>query len=101
MIEVGSLVLIQLSSAYLGLGNVVSLSNFGDPNLAAVLLKKYMRDLPEPLFPEQVYPLIRQCPPPTSDPADMSSVNYLRDTLLPALAPCSYILLSHILRKSS
>ncbi|KAH6914089.1 hypothetical protein BKA70DRAFT_1095374 [Coprinopsis sp. MPI-PUGE-AT-0042] len=79
-------------------GNVVSLSNFGDPNLAAVLLKKYMRDLPEPLFPEQFYPLIRQCPPPTSDPADMSAINYLRDTLLPALPPCSCILLSHILQ---
>ncbi|TFK27570.1 Rho GTPase activation protein [Coprinopsis marcescibilis] len=78
-------------------GNVVSLHTFGDPHLAAVLLKKYLRDLPEPLFPEHLYPLIRRCPTPTNNPADMNCVNYLRDTLLPALAPCAYILLSNIL----
>lgn len=78
-------------------GNVVSLETFGDPHLAAVLLKKYLRDLPEPLFPESLYNLIRKCPAPTSDPTDMSGVMYIRDVLLPELPPCAYILLSHVL----
>ncbi|KAF9459209.1 RhoGAP-domain-containing protein [Collybia nuda] len=78
-------------------GNVVSLNTFGDPHLAAVLLKKYLRDLPEPIFPENMYPTIRRCPPPTSEPNDMTSISYIRETLLPEIPPCSYILLSHIL----
>ncbi|KAF9451830.1 hypothetical protein P691DRAFT_723220 [Macrolepiota fuliginosa MF-IS2] len=78
-------------------GNVVSLNNFGDPYLAAVLIKKYLRDLPEPIFPEQLYPIIRRCPPPTSNPSDVAAVAYIRDILLPELVPCAYILLSNIL----
>ncbi|KAG6910177.1 hypothetical protein DXG01_012626 [Tephrocybe rancida] len=78
-------------------GNVVSLRTFDDPHLAAVLLKKYLRDLPEPIFPESLYPLIRRCPLPTFDPSDVASVTYIRETLLPAIPPCAYILLSQIL----
>lgn len=77
-------------------GNVVSLDSFGDPFLAAVLIKKYLRDLPEPIFPESLYPIIRRCPPP-SDSSDLSAINFIRDTLLPELVPCVYILLSNIL----
>ena len=75
------------------------METIGDPHLAAVLLKKYFRDLPEPIFPESLYPAIRRCPPPSDDPNDMSSVTYIRETLLPELAPCVYILLSHYLRE--
>lgn len=86
-------------------GNVVSLETFSDPHLAAVLLKKYLRDLPEPIFPESIYGTIRRCPMPPSlsdDPdGEMASVHYIRETLLPELVPCAYILLSQILRTSS
>ncbi|KAJ6614790.1 hypothetical protein B0H10DRAFT_2043393 [Mycena sp. CBHHK59/15] len=87
-------------------GNVVSLDTFGDPHLAAVLLKKYLRDLPEPVIPESLYPVVRRCPPPSTssdsnDPAnverDIASVAYIRDVLLPQLPLCVYILLSHVL----
>ncbi|KAF8644758.1 hypothetical protein AX16_008291 [Volvariella volvacea WC 439] len=93
-------------------GNVVSLEAFGDPHLAAVLLKKYLRDLPEPVFPEHLYPLIKRCPTPAFSSAprsdgtaspnananDILSISYVRDVLLPELAPCVYILLNHILQ---
>ncbi|RDB14657.1 Rho GTPase-activating protein 8 [Hypsizygus marmoreus] len=78
-------------------GHVVSLNTFGDPHLAAVLLKKYLRDLPEPIFPESLYPVIRRCPPLTNEPSDIASIIYIRETLLPEIPPCSYILLSHVL----
>ncbi|KAI0754804.1 Rho GTPase activation protein [Daedaleopsis nitida] len=91
-----SVLLKQVVQAY-DRGHVVSLENFGDPHLAAVLLKKYLHDLPEPIFPEKLYPLIRKCPMPTDDPNDMSSVLYIRETLLAELPPCVYILLSNIL----
>ncbi|KAJ3743312.1 Rho GTPase activation protein, partial [Lentinula raphanica] len=78
-------------------GNVVSLETFGDRHLAAVLLKKFLKDLPTPVFPETMYGVVRRCPAPTGDPGDMASVMYVRDVLLPELAPCTYILLNHVL----
>jgi Rho GTPase-activating protein 1 len=86
----------QVKDAY-DRGQVVSLDSFDDPHLAAVLLKKYIRDLPEPLFPETLYPVIQQCPTPTEDPSDWSAVLYIRESLLSALPGCNYILLSYIL----
>ena len=77
---------------------MVSLKGFGDPHIAAVLLKKYLRDLPQPIFPESLYPIIEGCPTPTNDPSDVSSINYIRETLFPELVPCAYILLSNVLR---
>ncbi|KAF5371987.1 hypothetical protein D9615_008144 [Tricholomella constricta] len=70
-------------------GNVVSLDTFADPHLAAVLLKKYLRDLPEPIFPENLYPVIRRCPPTTHDLSDMASIIYIREILLPNIPPSS------------
>lgn len=80
-------------------GQVISLETFEDPHLAAVLLKKYLRDLPEPIFHERLYPIIRRCPMPTDDPSDMASIFYIRETILTELMPCAYILLNHVLRK--
>ncbi|KAI0086905.1 hypothetical protein BDY19DRAFT_957303 [Irpex rosettiformis] len=95
-----SALLKQVQQAY-DRGHVVSLNTFADPHLAAVLLKKYLRDLPDPIFSEKVYPIIRRCPPPPSsdpnDPNGVLSVQYIRETVLPELAPCAVILLSNIL----
>lgn len=79
----------------------MSMNTINDPHLAAVLLKKYLRDLPEPIFPEKLYQTIRRCPAPSDDITDISSVTYIRDTLLPALPHCVYIVLSHYLREFS
>ncbi|CAK5266962.1 unnamed protein product, partial [Mycena citricolor] len=87
-------------------GHFVSLETFGDPHLAAVLVKKYLRDLPEPIFPESLYAVIRRCPAPsatldTSDSVtierDLAAVAYVRDSILPQLPLCTYILLSNVL----
>jgi Rho GTPase-activating protein 1 len=94
-----SAILRQVKEAY-DRGQVVSLDSFDDPHLAAVLLKKYLRDLPEPLFPETLYSVIQQCPLPTEDISDWSAVLYIRETLLPTLPRCTYILLSYVLRAS-
>jgi hypothetical protein len=79
-------------------GHIVSLETFADPHLAAVLLKKYLRDLPTPLFSEDLYPVIRRCPIP-SDPNDIASILYIRESILSELPRCTYILLSHVLRE--
>ncbi|KAF8886243.1 divergent CRAL/TRIO domain-containing protein [Gymnopilus junonius] len=79
-------------------GNVVSLGSFGDPHLAAVLLKKYLRDLPEPIFPESTYGSVRSCPMPTGDnDAELAAITYVREIILPELVPCAHILLSQVL----
>ncbi|KAL4072880.1 hypothetical protein V8B97DRAFT_2023198 [Scleroderma yunnanense] len=90
-----SALLKQVQQAY-DRGQVVTLQTFNDPHLAAVLLKKYLRDLPDPPFPEMLYSVIRQCPNPC-DPTDVAATMYIRDTLLPRLKPCVYILLSNVL----
>jgi len=86
-------------SNFIPAGNIVSLDKFGDPFLAAVLIKKYLRDLPESIIPEKLYPIIRRCPQPISNPSNMNAVIYIRDVLLPELVPCAYILLSNVLRE--
>ncbi|KAF9527505.1 hypothetical protein CPB83DRAFT_855894 [Crepidotus variabilis] len=81
-------------------GNVVSLETFGDPYLAAVLIKKYLRDLPTPIFPEMMYSSIRRCPVSfgeTDMDAELACIQYIREGLLPELVPCAYILLTYIL----
>lgn len=90
-----SVMLKQVQEAY-DRGQVVSLQSFNDPHLAAVLLKKYLRDLPDAPFPESLYPDIRRCPTPSNDSTGTLAAAYIRDTLLPQLMPCMYILLSNI-----
>jgi Rho GTPase-activating protein 1 len=88
--------------AFLDTGQTISLASFHDPNIAAVLLKSFFRDLPDPVFPESLYYLIQRCPPPTHDPADRSCVDYIRDTILPAverISPATIIVLSYVLRE--
>ncbi|CAE6442332.1 unnamed protein product [Rhizoctonia solani] len=46
-------------------GNQVTLSQYHDPHIAAVLIKKILRDLPEPIFSGSLYPIIARCPPST------------------------------------
>jgi Rho GTPase-activating protein 1 len=88
----------EKSCLFIPPGHVVNLETFGDSHLAAVLIKKYLRDLPEPIFPESLYPVIRRCPPPSGEPGDVASVIYIREVLLPQLPHCAYVLLSYIMR---
>ena len=90
----------QVREAY-NRGQTVSLRNFNDPHLAAVLIKKFLRDLPQPIFPERLYDVIRQCPSSRSDRDELEAISYIRNTLLPELAPCTLILLSNILCECS
>ncbi|KTW29881.1 hypothetical protein T552_01085 [Pneumocystis carinii B80] len=84
-----SILLKQVREAY-DRGNPVTLSEYG-PHLAAVLLKLYLRSLPEPLFTHNLYPLLRKI-------SDRSSKNvlFIRNTLLPKLSTPSVILLANI-----
>ncbi|KZO96526.1 RhoGAP-domain-containing protein [Calocera viscosa TUFC12733] len=87
-----SVMLRQAQDAY-DRGNPVTLSSFGDPHLAAVLFKIFFHELPEPLFPESSYSIIRRCPPASADPNDTAAINYIRDEILPALSENgSYVL---------
>ncbi|PWN46910.1 hypothetical protein IE53DRAFT_390949 [Violaceomyces palustris] len=89
-------------------GHPVNLSHYRDPHIPAVLLKVFLRSLPEPIIPSTLYPLIRACPKPppalSHDPSQEDGVeaqeciSYIRDTILTALEPpSSLILLSYIL----
>ncbi|KAJ7752484.1 hypothetical protein DFH07DRAFT_1031763 [Mycena maculata] len=67
-------------------GTVVSLETFGDPHLAAMLLKKYLRDLSEPLIPPRS-PRSICVWPPQALPLPSASPSTCMSTLLLALRP--------------
>lgn len=43
-------------------GSPIELASYQDPHLAAVLIKKFFREMNEPLFHEGLYELIGRCP---------------------------------------
>ncbi|KAH7099000.1 Rho GTPase activation protein [Auriculariales sp. MPI-PUGE-AT-0066] len=91
-------VMLQQAKQAYDRGHPVSLESFGDAHLAAVLLKKFLKDLPEPIVPEDCYPIIRKCPPASDNPADVTTVNYIRDQILPSLhSHAAVVLLSYVL----
>ncbi|KAG8968694.1 hypothetical protein FRC03_006441 [Tulasnella sp. 419] len=91
-----SVLLRQAKEAY-DRGHPVSLSSFADPHIAAVLLKKFFRDLPEPIFHEDMYPIIRRCPIRPNGSSDLATVTFIRDQILPALqTDAAEILLSYV-----
>ena len=89
-------------------GHPVSLEQYRDPHIPAVLLKVFLRSLPRPIFPASLYGLIRACPSPPLPSSDadgamlqaqaQETIEYLRTRLLPAIEPaCCGILLSYVL----
>ncbi|KAG4306255.1 hypothetical protein PORY_000243 [Pneumocystis oryctolagi] len=85
-----STLLKQVREAY-DRGNPVTLSEYG-PHLAAVLLKLYLRSLPEPLFTHNLYPLLRKI----SHQSSSTNISFIRNTLLPKLSTPAIMLLSSI-----
>lgn len=80
-------------------GHPVSLSAFSDPHIAAVLLKKFFRDLPEPIFHEAIYPIIRKCPVSINS-GDLATITYIREQILPSLrSDAAEIVLSYVFRE--
>ncbi|KEP51997.1 Rho GTPase-activating-like protein [Rhizoctonia solani 123E] len=81
-------------------GNQVTLAQYHDPHIAAVLIKKFLRDLPEPIFSGSLYPVIAKCPPSTGwgvDGLSDACVEYIREVLLPAMGwGCRVVLLGYI-----
>ncbi|KDQ09771.1 hypothetical protein BOTBODRAFT_507564 [Botryobasidium botryosum FD-172 SS1] len=89
--------LIAIQRAY-DEGHSISPEVFGgNAHLAAAVLQKYLHDLPQPIFPESVCPIIQWCPLPSNNEDDTSGVMFIRKTLLPLLSPSSLILLRHVM----
>lgn len=82
-------------------GQVVDLAQFGDANLAAVLIKKYFRALPEPIFPESTFMTIRKCPDPDEEENREAMIEYIRERILGELEGNKQVLLNVVFRKSS
>ena len=105
-----SVMLRQVQDAY-DRGQPVSLSTFNDPHIPAVLLKKFFRDLPIPVFPDFTYSTIQGCPYPSNDQnnssgheANRACVDYIRTNVIPLvdkISPPALIVLSYVLRKFS
>ncbi|KAG8890717.1 hypothetical protein FRB98_006221 [Tulasnella sp. 332] len=91
-----SALLRQAKEAY-DRGHPVSLSSFSDPHIGAVLLKKFFRDLPEPIFHEGTFPIVQRCPLMLENNDDLATDTYIREQLLPALkSDAAEIVLSYV-----
>lgn len=83
------------------IGSPIFLSSYEDPHLAAVLLKKLLRDLPLPLFPASSYETIARCPPiplSSDDRKDDTEAwkTYIREKILAGMRANERALLSAI-----
>ena len=82
-------------------GSPIELASYQDPHLAAVLIKKFFREMNEPLFPSSTYELIGRCPkiPTTAEP-DEEVVRFIKDKLFAQLSQQAQVLLGYVLRES-
>ena len=92
-----SSVLRQVQECY-DRAQVVNLVQFSDANLAAVLIKKFFRALPEPIFPDSTFSVIRKCPNPDSPETREDAVEYIRDKIIGDLEGNKQILLNVVFR---
>jgi Rho GTPase-activating protein 1 len=77
---------------------VVNLAQFADANLAAVLIKKFFRALPDPIFPDSTFFVIRKCPNPDSLDSREDAVEYIRDRIIGELEGNKQVLLNVVFR---
>ena len=90
-------ILRQLEEAY-DRGQRVDIANYGDPHLAAVLIKKFFRMLPQSIFSEDMYSIIRKCPMPDDEGTRAASIEYVREQVIGGLPGNAQVLLNVVLR---
>lgn len=78
-------------------GSPIFLESYDDPHLAAVLLKKFLREMPTPLFPSSTYETIARCPPVVASTSETSEwKTYVNDKILRVMHAPERALLSSI-----
>ncbi|EGG13139.1 uncharacterized protein MELLADRAFT_76282 [Melampsora larici-populina 98AG31] len=86
-----------LSEAY-DRGHPVKISDYPDaPHLAASLLKLFLRELPVPVFPSSLYPVILACPPIQANSSNSEVMAYIQEKLIDQLSAPAVKLLSYVL----
>ena len=90
-------ILRQLEGAY-DRGQRVDIAKYADPHLAAVLIKKFFRMLPQSIFSEDMYSIIRKCPVPDDEGTKAASIEYVREQVIGGLPGNAQVLLNVTLR---
>lgn len=90
-------ILRQLEEAY-DRGQRVDIAHYGDPHLAAVLIKKFFRMLPQSIFNEDLYSVIRKCPVPDDEGTRAASIEYVREEVIGGLPGNAQVLLNVVIR---
>lgn len=91
-----SALLKQVQAAY-DRGQVVDLSQYNDANLCAVLIKKFFRALPQPIFLDSMFAMIRNCPNPDNPNTRDDAVEYIKTKIIGELEGNKQILLNVVL----
>lgn len=87
----------QLEEAY-DRGQRVDIAHYDDPHLAAVLIKKFFRMLPQTIFSEDMYSVIQKCPVPDDEGTRAASIEYVREEVIGGLPGNAQILLNVVIR---
>lgn len=90
-------ILRQLEEAY-DRGQRVDIAHYDDPHLAAVLIKKFFRMLPQSIFSEDLYNVIRKCPVPDDEGTRAASIEYVREEVIGGLPGNAQVLLNVVMR---
>ena len=90
-------ILRQLEEAY-NRGQRVDIAHYDDPHLAAVLIKKFFRMLPQSIFSEDLYSVIRKCPVPDEEGTRATSIEYVRQEVIGVLPGNAQVLLNVVIR---
>jgi len=89
-----SAMLKQVRAAY-DRGNPVNLSEY-DIHISAVLLKLFLRELPEPIFPASIYGVLQETSRNEGEP--MTLLDFIRSEVLSQITPNNLILMMEIFR---
>ncbi|GJJ68354.1 hypothetical protein EMPS_00700 [Entomortierella parvispora] len=89
-----SAMLKQVRAAY-DRGNPVNLAEY-DIHISAVLLKLFLRELPEPIFPTSVYEVLQETNRKESEPKNL--LDFIRSEVLSQVTPNNLVLMMEVFR---
>lgn len=73
----------------------IDIEDYGGVHTACVLLKMYFRELPEPIFPKEMYDLIKQM---GTQKLDSDKIRFIKTRIFPVFSTPVYILVKKIFR---
>ncbi|KAJ1563486.1 hypothetical protein HK096_000748, partial [Nowakowskiella sp. JEL0078] len=86
---------LQLAKQLYESDSPVDIEELGGVHLSCTILKVFVRELPDPIFPKKMYKSITRI---GVQPTKAAQIDYIKNELFPQLSPTSLALLNHIFK---